>query len=119
VFLPWQICKPRHSTCSERPHIRYACDAAQYNDSLIYLYFGVGERQRRLSNVRRTEWFGRRRKPHVRVIALTMTMIMMRILLLLLGMMQKAMLMTQNVSMATVHATVQLPSGKQLRTLHV
>jgi len=55
----------------------------------------------------------------VRVIALTMTMIMMRILLLLLGMMQKAMLMTQNVSMATVHATVQRPSGKQLRTLHV
>ena len=49
-------------------------------------------------------------------------MIMMRILLLLLlllGMMQKAMLMTQNVSMATVHATVQRPSGKQLRTLHV
>jgi len=57
----------------------------------------------------------------VRVIALTMTMIMMRILLLLLllGMVQKAMLMTQNVSMATVHATVQRPSGKQLRTLHV
>jgi len=56
----------------------------------------------------------------VRVIALTMTMIMMRILLLLLlGMMQKAMLMTQNVSMATVHATVQRPSGKQLRALHV
>jgi len=55
----------------------------------------------------------------VRVIALTMTMTMMRILLLLLGMMQKAMLMTQNVSMTTVDATVQRPSGKQLRTLHV